>query len=356
MPIFPSSTSSSLIRRLIFHLLAMNKEFADQLSSSDSVNRILQLMNNGRLDPTCLCALADLIIRQLNVLERSRKDIFSFIEAIQNGNHRSILSSSYERQMSREQLRHDINQLRVQIVHLEKRVRAPDELDQRMEEERRQVRELVAVLISEGKKGVVRRISPERPDSIPVLVAILRIGIPSMNAKTAYALGKMAWGNNQMAEAVAQAGAIPLLVTLLKDGTTGEEKEAAAEALGVIAWDVDQMREAVAQEGAIPALVALLRGGTTGEEKKAAAGALERIARGNDQRKEAVAQAGAIPSFVALLQVCSTGEEKKVAAGALLQLSDLPSIKEQIRPYLSIVEEAVRQGIGCADHLLAALR
>jgi hypothetical protein len=148
---------------------------------------------------------------------------------------------------------------------------------------------------------------------------------------------------------------IPALVALLKDGTTGEEKKAVAEALGMIAYNNNQMREAVAQAGAIPALVALLKDGTTGEEKRTAADALGRIAMGSDQRREAVALAGAIPALVALLKDGITGEEKEAAAWALHQLSYHRSIKDQIRPSLAIVQAADRRGVVSAKNILTVI-
>lgn len=94
----------------------MNKKIAVQLSSSDSENRILQLMNNGRLDQACLCALADLIICQRNVLEMNHEDTLALIEGIQNGNHREILSSSFKRQRGSEQPLQENNLLRKVIT------------------------------------------------------------------------------------------------------------------------------------------------------------------------------------------------------------------------------------------------
>jgi hypothetical protein len=394
-------------------------------------------MDNARLDRTCLSALGDMIIQQLNAVGRSREEVMAFIQRNQNDSRREILTSSYERLRGIEQLLQENNQLRQQITDLkgqgqvivlndecdrlreevdelttsgqvtrhngdleragqdmsecmreqiedlkaqclakdkeiEDLQRRISQLPQKMKEERSQAKEPDAILNSDAKQRPITSpsqldslILSRRPDSIPALVAVLRTGTADMKAKAAEALGNMTCDNageifvmrnDHMGEAVAQAGAIPALVAILKDGTTGEEKRAAAEALWRIAIGNNQIGEAVAQAGAIPALVDFLKDGTTGEEKKAATVALGRIAYNNDQMGEVVAQSGAIPVLVALLKDGTTGEEKKAAAWALLQLSYHRSIKAKIRRSLPIVEAAARQGVGHVDHLLAVLR
>ncbi|CAI5964061.1 unnamed protein product [Closterium sp. NIES-64] len=99
-------------------------------------------------------------------------------------------------------------------------------------------------------------------------------------------LGGLGWSM-----AVAEAGAIPALVTMLRDGSTGEQERAAL-VVGTLM--------AVAEVGAIPALVTMLRDGSTGEQERAALAM-------------AVAEAGAIPALVTMLRDGSTGEQERAA-------------------------------------------
>ena len=96
--------------------------------------------------------------------------------------------------------------------------------------------------------------------------------------------------------AIAEAGGIPPLVELLRDGSA-EAKGKAALALTVLMENIDN-RILVAQAGGIPLFVELLR---VSYCKCCAASALFNLARGNVANKVLIAEAGAIPLLVDFL-------------------------------------------------------
>jgi vacuolar protein 8 len=91
----------------------------------------------------------------------------------------------------------------------------------------------------------------------------------------AQALRMLAGGNDANRAAIVAAGAIPLLVELLRDGS-GDGKGLAAETLGMLPGGIVDIASAVAVAGAIPLLMGLLSGGSD-ESKIYAAKALAKI-------------------------------------------------------------------------------
>ncbi|KAJ1626603.1 armadillo-type protein [Pavlovales sp. CCMP2436] len=115
---------------------------------------------------------------------------------------------------------------------------------------------------------------------------------------------------------IVDAGALPLLVALLRAGT--EKGKASAE--GAIAWLASNAptRTLILGEGALPPLIALLRTGTE-EGKEHAAAAIVWLT--NDAPTRAlIVEAGALLLLVALLRA-STKESKASAAGAISWLA-----------------------------------
>jgi len=102
-------------------------------------------------------------------------------------------------------------------------------------------------------------------------------------------------------------------VALAGDGTD-EQKALAADALRNLAFGDDDVQVAIAQAGGIAPLVALARDGTA-EQKTAAAGALRNLAANADNQL-AIAQAGGAAPLLALARD-GTDEQKALAAGAL---------------------------------------
>ena len=117
--------------------------------------------------------------------------------------------------------------------------------------------------------------------------------------------------------AIAQAGGIPPLVSLARDGTEGQ-REQAARALGALAHN-DNNAVSIAHAGGIPPLVSLARGGTE-RQREDAAYALCNLAV-NDNNKVSIAQAGGIPPLVSLARDGTEGQREEAAA-ALRNLAD----------------------------------
>ncbi|KAH8061477.1 hypothetical protein JL722_4104 [Aureococcus anophagefferens] len=90
------------------------------------------------------------------------------------------------------------------------------------------------------------------------------------------------WANHDNAVLIAEAGAIPLLVELLRDGTASG-KEKSARALCSLAGNNRANQVQIVAAGAIPPLVELLRDGSA-EAKLQAATALCYLAFNNDNK------------------------------------------------------------------------
>ena len=135
----------------------------------------------------------------------------------------------------------------------------------------------------------------------------------------------------QFKVAIANAGAIPLLVGLLGDVAASDDTKAdAARCLWSIAVN-DQKKISIANAGAIPHLVALVArrsASSLGDGpssniavREAAAGALQNLAANNSDNKAAIISAGAVPPLVELLSTSSVETARETAAGALQNLA-----------------------------------
>ena len=105
----------------------------------------------------------------------------------------------------------------------------------------------------------------------------------------ALALGNLAIRNDACAALIAEAGAIPALVDILRGGVTSEDKLYVVRALGNLACR-DDNRVRIAAAGGVPVLVDLLRDGSA-EVKPVVATSLENLAFGNDANAVAIALA-----------------------------------------------------------------
>ncbi|KAH8045536.1 hypothetical protein JL721_12595 [Aureococcus anophagefferens] len=105
----------------------------------------------------------------------------------------------------------------------------------------------------------------------------------------ALALGNLAFGNDTCAALIAEAGAIPALVDILRGGVTSDAKWEAALSLGNLACR-DDNRVRIAEAGGVPVLLGLLRDGSA-EVKPDVADSLENLALGNDANAVAIALA-----------------------------------------------------------------
>jgi vacuolar protein 8 len=146
---------------------------------------------------------------------------------------------------------------------------------------------------------------------------------------------------------IADAGGIPLLVELLRDGSAGA-KESAAQALGVIAW-TNAGQVLIAEAGGIPPLVDLLRDGSA-ETKLITAWALAFLSRDNDDNKVLIADAGGIAPLVDLLRDGSASAKGQAAttlrnlAGSSAGGNDANAVAIAVAVGFDAVVEFARRG------------
>ena len=127
-------------------------------------------------------------------------------------------------------------------------------------------------------------------------VRALREGDDATKTEAVLALRQIASAVNLITSpanrvAIVEAGGIPPLVQLLRDGNA-EAKEAAAWALNILTF-TDGNKVLIADAGGISPLVDLLRDGT--RAKECAAAALGRLANNNAANKALIADEGGIP-------------------------------------------------------------
>jgi len=119
----------------------------------------------------------------------------------------------------------------------------------------------------------------------------------------------------KVALAIVAAGAIPLLVKLLRSGSDEGKTESALKVLFLSLINGGTTKAAVVAAGALPPLVELLSGGSN-EVRANAVSFLSNLAFRNDANKAAIMKAGAIPPLVQLLR--SGPDECRVYAATAL--------------------------------------
>ena len=150
------------------------------------------------------------------------------------------------------------------------------------------------------------------------LVRALREGDDAAKTAAARALRNHTYHNDANKDLIAEAGGIPPLVELLRDGSANGKLWTAG-ALGNLARDAAN-RDLIAEAGGITPLVELLRDGRV-EAKAEAARALWNLACDNGANKVAIAEAGGIPLLVELLRD-GFADARRSAAGALCNLAN----------------------------------
>ncbi|KAH8051973.1 hypothetical protein JL722_10418 [Aureococcus anophagefferens] len=182
----------------------------------------------------------------------------------------------------------------------------------------------------------------------------------------ARALGNLAYCNDANQILIAEAGGVPPLVHLLRNGSA-EAKLRAARALGSLAFNDDNI-VLIAEAGGIAPLVELVRDGSA-EAKEKAAWALCWLA-GNDDNLVLIAEARGIPPLVHLLRVGSAKVKVMAASNAAHALCSLAGnddnlvlITEAAASALALIAEAgavpplvdlLRDGIAADAKLMAA--
>lgn len=177
--------------------------------------------------------------------------------------------------------------------------------------------------------------------AVPMLVAMLKSDHLKLQEKAANAVGNLAAGSQQSSDAVIAAGALPLLVAMLRSDHGDpyhlrevdyvdryNVRQVAAKALKHLAKGSQQSKDAVIAAGALPLLVTMLRSDRP-NVRDVAVGVLGCVANGSQQSKDAVVAAGALPLLIALslsqLPTDMIGvQDEAAAAVALLNHGCLP--------------------------------
>ena len=134
----------------------------------------------------------------------------------------------------------------------------------------------------------------------------------------ASAVSQLAEGNKEIAVAIADAGAVTPLVTMLAS-SSAELQANAAGALAQLSHNSTENQAAVARTGAIAPLCTLVREGTP-EVKEQSAAALWSLSHENNPNKATVAKLGGIEPLVTLLVGGGTPNSWEQAVGALASL------------------------------------
>ena len=141
--------------------------------------------------------------------------------------------------------------------------------------------------------------------------------------------------------AIAEAGGIPPLVELLRDGCA-EAKWSAALALSVLASANDANRVLIVEADGIPRLLELLRDGSV-EGKRSAARVLCHLTS-NDAARVAIAEAGGIPLLVDLLRSGNTPLSAAAALRYLAHNNDANAVAIALAVGLEALVELARGG------------
>ena len=156
--------------------------------------------------------------------------------------------------------------------------------------------------------------------AVPVLLTLLSSGKSQMPA--AKAIAKLAANNRSIQEEITHAGGIAPLLALL-NGLDIEAQVQAAAALAEMARDNAETQAAIAKAGGIPPLLGLLAsrsGPLAGAAQSKAMAALAQLARHNDKNQNAIASMGGIKPLVAALE-SNQPEVASHAAWALMEIS-----------------------------------
>ena len=156
------------------------------------------------------------------------------------------------------------------------------------------------------------------PNTIPALVKRLRTGPQAAQADAADALTRLGDQSASNQRAIAAAGAIPLLVQMMRGSGPGRAAAAAAGTLHVVTWCQDDLFDAFYAAGGLQPLCACLVRSDDAEAQSMAAmlagNALARPDAVGRAVKHAVLAAGGIPALVSLL---GSAQADSQIAGAL---------------------------------------
>ena len=145
------------------------------------------------------------------------------------------------------------------------------------------------------------------------------MSITQLCTLAASAVKEMAKGNRRNQDAIAEAGAITPLVSMLGSPSPPMQANAAG-ALANLARDHPENQAAIAKAAAIAPLCTLVREGSL-ETKDASASALWSLSTDNAPNKDTIAKLGGIDPLIGLLVAGTSEKSQKCVAGALAALA-----------------------------------
>ena len=155
--------------------------------------------------------------------------------------------------------------------------------------------------------------------AIAPLVRLLRVGqVADAQAAASIAIANVCATSAAAQEASAAAGAIPLLIGMLREG--GSSQTAAARALASLSGGSERIRREITSSGGVASLLPLLSSLSVPAQVQAA-GALAELTRGNPEVQGAIAKAGGIGPLLAMLQSRVSEPSRANGAAALAQLA-----------------------------------
>jgi HEAT repeat protein len=158
----------------------------------------------------------------------------------------------------------------------------------------------------------------------------------------AWALRNLATRNEESKARIADAGALPPLVALLRSRSAGVQRQAAW-ALRCLAVSSEARQTRIADAGALPPLVALLRSGSAGVQRQAVL-TMWALATGSEELKARIADEGALPPLVALLRA----RHADTPNHAFLALGDLATGSEARKARIEALKKAQRENAGAS--------
>lgn len=183
------------------------------------------------------------------------------------------------------------------------------------------VQELVATALASLDSGIAYQTQIIEAGCVPPLIALLQTtrGSAAAQLAAAHAVANAAASGTNAQNVIAKAGALPLLIQLLREGAA---QKRAATALGKLAQGNPQIQTELMNSGGIPPLLSLLSGRNV-EAKVEAASAVAEMARDHLGNQTAIVKAGGIGPLLGLLATSGRGSVEVQSQGmnALAQLA-----------------------------------
>lgn len=163
--------------------------------------------------------------------------------------------------------------------------------------------------------GTARQQAIAEAGAIPILVDMIAHGTDKCKEHAAGLLKNLLIHNAANKIAIAEEGAILPFLALLREGTEYAKRQAGAAVWGLAFDDVEDHPDILTEAGEVLPLVHLLKNGND-LVKEQVARSLGTLAYSDDANRASIVEAGAIPPLVQLLQT-GTGAAKEWAVSAL---------------------------------------